>query len=157
MRLRICTVRQAQKFNAATHRRLPTVQGAMWAARVADGDRTIGVALVGAPARVWNGDTLNVLRCAVEPGNPNACSMLYGACARAARALGADNLVTYTHGDEHGTSLRASGWIYGGVTKGGDWDRADRQRDLPIDAAPKHRWWAPWSARANQPAATEAP
>jgi len=63
--------------------------------------------------------------------------------------MGADNLVTYTHLAEHGTSLRASGWVEGGETDGGEHDRPSRQRALAIDPLPKRRWWAPWSARVN--------
>jgi hypothetical protein len=36
--------------------------------------------------------------------------MLYGAIARAARALGYRRLITYTLASESGTSLRAVGW-----------------------------------------------
>jgi len=88
---------------------------------------------------------LCVLRVAAMEGYPNACSMLYGACSRAAKAMGADRLVTYTHGDEHGTSLKASGWIDDGFTDGGEYTRPSRQRKLAIDPHPKRRWLAPWS------------
>ena len=71
--------------------------------------------------------------------------MLYGACSRAARAMGATGLVTYTHLDEHGASLKASNWIYGGNTDGGEHSRPSRPRALAIDPLPKRRWWAPWS------------
>lgn len=150
LELRPWTVKQAIPFVRHVHRRLKKIQGAMWAVSVRRGPEVVGVALVGAPARVWNGDTLTVLRVAVIEGNPNACSMLYGACSRAARAMGAENLVTYTHLDEHGASLKASGWVEVGLTEGGQWDRDERQRELAIDANPKRRWFAPWSARARR-------
>lgn len=149
--LRPWTVKKALPFVRRVHRRLPAVQGALWAVSVRDGDRVVGCALVGHPARNLAEDetTLAVLRVAVIEGHRNACSMLYGACARAARAMGALNLVTYTHLDEHGASLKAAGWIEGGVTKGGEWSREGRQRTLAIDPLPKRRWWAPWSERAH--------
>jgi hypothetical protein len=109
----------------------------------------IGVAIVGAGARVWNGRVLNVQRVAVLEGWPNACSMLYGACARAARAMGAEDLVTYTHGDEPGTTLRAAGWVDGGLTRGGEYNRPSRRRPPQVDAGPKRRWFAPWGIRAK--------
>ena len=121
----------------------------MWAASAWAGDDMIGVALVGHPARELMDDTLAVLRVAVVEGNRNACSMLYGACSRAARALGADNLVTYTHDDESGVSLKAAGWIDGGMTDGGDWSRENRPRTQTLFSNPKRRWWAPWSLRAK--------
>jgi hypothetical protein len=129
---------------------LPRVQGAMWAVGAYnDDDFLVGVALVGHPARVWQHDTLAVLRVAVIEGNRNACSMLYGACSRAARAMGADNLVTYTHSDELGTTLRAAGWVCDGATDGGEHSRPSRPRAAAVDASPKMRWFAPWSTRTR--------
>lgn len=120
----------------------------MWAVGAWAHGELIGVALVGWPARELNDDTLSVLRVAVVEGHRNACSLLYGACARAAKAMGAENLVTYTHGDESGVSLKAAGWVDGGLTDGGEWDRPGRPRQLALDPEPKRRWWAPWSKRA---------
>lgn len=146
--LRPCTVRAALPFCRRVHRRLPNLQGAMWAVSVWANGELVGVALVGNPARKLMGDTLAVLRVAVIEGNRNACSMLYGSCARAGKAMGAANMVTYTHGDEHGASLKAAGWIDGGLTDGGEWGRDGRPRQLALDPEQKRRWWAPWSVRA---------
>lgn len=111
----------------------------------------VGVALVGHPAReLMRDDTLCVLRVAVLEAVPNACSMLYGACSRAAKAMGAQNLVTYTHLDEPGVSLRAAGWVDGGLTDGGEWVRDGRTSQPALFPDPKRRWWAPWSARASR-------
>jgi hypothetical protein len=152
LRLRPWTVKAALPFVAEVHRRLPRVQGAMIAISCKCGDAVIGAALIGHPARVWMDDyaTLAVLRVAVMEGYPNACSMLYGACSRLVRATGADNLVTYTHGDEHGTSLRAANWIDAGLTSGGEHDRPSRKRNASVDAKPKRRWFAPWSKMAKE-------
>lgn len=151
LELRPWTVKQALPFVREVHRRLPRVQGAMWAVRVCVDDETVGCALVGWPARAISHDTLCVLRVAVREEHPNACSMLYGACARAAKAMGARNLVTYTHGDEHGCSLKASGWVDGGMTATKDREHSCPSRPRPpaVDPAPKRRWWAPWSERAK--------
>lgn len=116
--LKPCTVKRAVPFVREVHRRLPAIQGAMWAVGAWSGGQLIGVALVGHPARELMGDTLSVLRVAVIEGHRNACSMLYGACSRAAKAMGAANLVTYTHEDESGVSLKAAGWICDGLTEG---------------------------------------
>lgn len=140
-------------FVAATHRRLPRVQGAMWGAQlVSDSGETVGVALVGHPSRVQTKPTnehLRVLRVAVTDGVPNGCSMLYGAVWRAARALGCVRMDTHTHLDEPGTSLIAAGWVFGGFTSGGEHDRAGRPRAKAIDPHPKRRWWAPGSVLAD--------
>ena len=149
MRLRPCTVARALPFIRRVHRRLPKLQGAMWAVGAWRDEELVGVAVVGHPAReLMDDDTLAVLRVAVMEGMPNACSMLYGSCSRAAKAMGAVNLVTYTHGDESGVSLKAAGWIDGGLTDGGEWDRPGRPRQLALDPEPKRRWLAPWSERA---------
>lgn len=154
LHLRPWTVKRADaiSFVAKTHRKQPKVQGAMWAVSVRDGKKIVGVALVGWPARAQSSDeidTLCVLRVAVKEGYKNACSMLYGACWRAARAMGSDSMVTFTHLEEPGTSLRAAGWIEDGQTDGGEWSRPSRKRGKAIDARPKRRWWAPGSKRAR--------
>jgi hypothetical protein len=156
MNVRPCTIRQAKRWIEMVHRKLPIMTGAMWAVRVLDdGGETIGVAAVGNPAGQWAEEgVLCVLRVAVSEGHPNACSMLYGACARAAKAMGATSLVTYTHQDEPGTSLKASGWVYAGLTQGGEHHRPSRPRQQALFPEPKCRWYAPWSLRAQ--AAEEA-
>lgn len=148
--IRPCTVKKALSWIKAVHRRLPNLQGAMWAVQVLKNGDTVGVAAVGHAARkLADQDVLAVLRVAVMEGNRNACSMLYGACSRAAKAMGASDLVTYTHEDEHGTSLKASGWVYGGKTTGGEHSRPSRPRKAAVDPKPKHRWWAPWGVRGQ--------
>lgn len=146
--LRPCTIRRAQKWAAQVHRKLPDLQGGMRAIRVEHDGEMVGVAVVGNPARrLAEQGVLGVLRVAVLEGHPNACSMLYGACSRAAKAMGATSLVTYTHQDEPGTSLRAAGWVHGGLTRGGEWNRDDRPRNISLFPEPKNRWRAPWSDR----------
>jgi hypothetical protein len=73
-------------------------------------------------------------------GYPNACSMLYGACWRAARAMGYKKAITYTLDTEKGTSVKAAGWKCVGQTKGRSWNVPSRPR---IDKHPlqmKFRW-----------------
>ena len=81
-----------------------------------------------------------VLRCCTN-GHKNACSFLYGACARVAREMGFDMIQTYTLPEEGGASLRASGWECDGIVRkdGVGWsNRAGRRRDQPT--SPKTRW-----------------
>lgn len=155
--LRPWTVKRAKPFVEDVHRHLPKIQGARWAISVRTRPGVvIGCALVGDAARLLMQDhetgemddvSLAVLRVAVLEGYRNACSMLYGACSRMAKASGADNLVTYTLPDEPGTSLRAAGWVKDGTTAGGEHDRPSRRRPKAVNAGPKTRWWAPWSRR----------
>lgn len=153
LHLRPITVKAALAFNASTHRRLPRLQGGMWACAI-EAAEILGVAIVGRPtARMLdNGYRLQVLRCAVIEGTPNGCSMLYGACGRAAKSIGAMDCFTYTHDDETGVSLRAAGWIKDPAfaSKGGEWSRPSRERGATIEPGDKCRWWAPWSQYLKQ-------
>lgn len=154
------TLKDAAPWVATVHRRLKRNAGAMWAVQVRRDGVRLGVALVGiTKARLAMGEEgaraahLEVCRVAVLPGDASvhghkgACSMLYGACARAARSMGARSIRTYTHLDEAGTSLRAAGWVQVRETDGGEWSRDGRQRELAVDPTPKRLWFAPWSVQ----------
>lgn len=67
-----------------------------------------------------DGWTLEVNRLCTD-GTRNACSMLYSAAWRAARAMGYKRLVTYILDTENGASLRASGWKCVGKAGGFRW------------------------------------
>jgi hypothetical protein len=88
---------------------------------LAEDGALVGVAMVGLPkARLlMDGLTLEVTRTCIKGHVPNGNSMLYGACARAAQALGWKRLVTYTLPEESGVSLRAAGWTLDTLTAGG--------------------------------------
>ena len=90
-----------------------------------------GVAIVGHPIarRLDDGLTVEVLRVCTD-GTHNACSILYGACARIAREMGYKRIVTYTLESEPGTSLKASGWTRIGEAGGGDWNVPSRPREV---------------------------
>jgi hypothetical protein len=115
------------------------------------GDAMAGCAIVGWPARVWmDKNVLSVLRVAVAEDVPNGCSKLYGAVAKAAKAMGARDVVTYTHQDEPGTSLHAAGWVLAGATDGGEWSRLSRPRRSALFPQAKNRWLAPWGDMAQE-------
>jgi hypothetical protein len=138
-----CTFRKANAYVEHLHRHHKPVRGGKFAISVVDEEGEVrGVALVGNPvARHLNdGVTAEVNRVATD-GCPNACSALYGAAWRIARAMGFRRLVTYILEAEPGTSLRASGWRMDGESAGGSWDRESRHRaieDHPLCG--KQRW-----------------
>lgn len=145
VRLGVCpmTLREANAHVEEFHRHHRPVAGCLFCIGLEDGDQIRGVAIVGRPlARMLqDGYTAEVLRCCTD-GAPNACSMLYGAAWRAARAMGYRRLVTYTLPEEGGSSLRAAGWRLVGEAGGGSWDREGRPR---VDLHPtqlKLRWEA---------------
>lgn len=106
------TLREAQAFIALHHRHNKPPRGWKFGVGVRnEGDVLVGVATAGRPvARAFdNGLTLEVNRTCTD-GSRNANSMLYGACWRAAKAMGYRRAITYLQGDETGISLRAAGW-----------------------------------------------
>lgn len=107
------TLPKANRYVAAWHRHhAPLPGGFAWFALAVVADGVIcGVAIAGRPTNRNNDDsqTVEVLRVATD-GTPNAPSALLGACRRAARAIGAARVITYTLDDETGSSLRGAGW-----------------------------------------------
>lgn len=152
MRLSIIpmTLDEANAFVDKWHRHHKPVPGCKFCIGVALG-YVVGVAIVGRPvARMLDdGWTLEVNRTCTD-GTKNANSKLYGACRRAAWALGYKKLITYTLPEESGISLTAAGWKCMGTAGGGTWSRESRPR---VDTHPlqgKLRWEAvPSSMKAE--------
>ena len=138
------TLTDACAFVDQHHRHHPAPQGGLWAVGVAVGDDVVGVAIVAKPVARCLADewTAEVRRVAVLDGHPNACSKLYGACWRAARALGYRRLLTYTLASEPGVSLRAAGWRIVGEVKGRSWNCKARPRVDRMPLQDKLRWVA---------------
>lgn len=137
------TRREANAFVVKHHRHHGPVQGHIFAIACAEGDVVHGVAIVGRPVarNLQDGWTVEVTRVATD-GARNACSMLYAACWRAARALGYRRLVTYVLASESGVSLRAAGWNCVGEAGGGSWSRTSRPRVDTHPTQTKIRWEA---------------
>ncbi len=136
-----CSIQDAREFIFQFHRtHKPPISG-LFACAVARGDEVCGVAIVGRPnARMLqDGFTAEVTRTATD-GTKNACSMLYAACWRAARALGYRRMGTYTLASEPGTSLRAAGWKEMYRVEGHSWDRPSRPRVDRHPTQDKIRW-----------------
>ncbi|NSX15999.1 hypothetical protein HTY52_18095 [Cupriavidus taiwanensis] len=134
---------EANEFVRRHHRHHGPPVGCKFCVAVSAGGVVVGVAQVGRPvARALDdGWTLEVNRLCTD-GHRNACSMLYAAAWRAARALGFRKLITYTLQEEGGASLRAAGWRVVGKSAGGSWDCPSRPR---VDTHPlqgKLRWEA---------------
>ena len=105
----------------------------------------IGAAICGRPvARMCDQKmTLEIARL-VTNGEHNACSALYGACARIAKEMGFSKIQTYILETESGISLRAAGWEREVETAGGSWSRATRERNDQHPLLPKVRWAKQW-------------
>ncbi len=120
----------ANTFVAQYHRHHEPVIGHKFSIGAADEDGQLrGAAIVGRPvSRVRDdGLTLEVTRL-VTDGCQNACSALYAAAWRAAKAMGYIRLGTYILVSEPGTSLVAAGWKLVGETPGRSWSVPSRPR-----------------------------
>lgn len=125
-----CDFAEACAFVAQHHRHHKPPVGHKFSLAVADeGDTVRAVCMVGRPVsrHLDNGMTLELTRLASD-GCPNACSCLYGAAWRAAKALGYGRLITYILNDEPGTTLKAAGWKCLGERGGGSWSVPSRPR-----------------------------
>ena len=91
------SLKEANAFVAAHHRHHKPVTGHKFSIGCAAEGRLVGVAIVGRPVSRYldNGLTLEVTRLCTT-GEKNACSMLYSAAARAAKAIGYRKIITYT-------------------------------------------------------------
>lgn len=133
---------QATAYITAVHRHHKPPQGYRFAVGVHDGQTLVGVATAGRPVarHLDDGKTLEVTRVAAD-GTPHVCSMLYGACWRAAKALGYRRAITYTEGDELGTSLRAAGWLLAAdLPPRPGWDTPSRPRAVELPGIARKRW-----------------
>jgi len=113
---------EANAFVEQHHRHHKPTVGHKFSIGATDGESIVGVAIVGRPVarHLDDGLTLEVNRLCTD-GTRNACSILYAAAWRAARAMGYKRLVTYILDSENGASLRAAGWKCVGQAGGLRW------------------------------------
>ena len=133
---------RAVAFIVAGHRHHRPPQGYIFALGVVDEEGKLrGVATIGRPVarQLQNGFTAEVTRVCTD-GCANACSALYGAAWRVAKAMGYVRLITYTLPAEGGASLRGSGWLNEGPAGGGSWSRKPRPREDNAPIVEKTRW-----------------
>lgn len=113
-------------------------------------EQLVAVAIAGTPVsrNLMDGRTLEVTRVCTL-GHHNAASMLYGAVARAAAALGYQRLITYTIETEPGSSPKGAGFVSEGPVNSqsmSNWgNRPGRMQptlfgDRRRPQARRHRW-----------------
>lgn len=131
MKLKPITQRAARNFVDLHHRHHKAPRGDVFRIGLEDKGEIVGVIMVGRPVArgLQDGYTLEVNRTCILDGYKNACSMMLGAAARAAKALGYHRIITYTLCIEPGTSLRAAGFIEDSKVKKSLWSRPSRQRE----------------------------
>ena len=123
-------LKAANAFVLKHHRHNGKVLVHRFSISVYDGDRLCGVAICGNPSarRLDDGETIEVKRVCTD-GTRNACSVLYGRCARIAKDMGFTKIITYITENEDGASLRASNFELVDDNCGGkSWDTPSRPR-----------------------------
>ncbi len=110
--IRPISLKDANAYVIANHRHHDKATGHKFSLAVYDGDRLCGVAIVGHPQSrmIDNANVLEVLRLCTD-GTYNACSILYGRCARVGKEMGYQKIITYILESELGSSLKACGWV----------------------------------------------
>lgn len=142
------TLEDANDYVRRFHRHNRPVLGAKFALGVKD-DILRGVAIVGRPVapKLDDGLTVEITRVCTD-GARNACSMLYGACRKAAKAMGYERIFTYTLPEEGGASLRAAGFKLDKDDAGGSaamWHNRPGRTTMPVGddlIGGKWRWAA---------------
>lgn len=108
------TLAEAKRFVNEQHRHNEAPLGWAFGVGLAVDGKLVGVAMAGRPSsrKLQQADPYLVEITRVTTlGNKNACSRLYGAVCRAAKALGYLRAVTYTLVEESGASLLAAGFV----------------------------------------------
>jgi hypothetical protein len=126
------SLQEANGFIAKYHRHHNTVVGHKWSIGCFIGDNLVGVAICGRPVsrKLDDGNTIEVTRLCTD-GTKNACSKLYGSCARITREFGYNKIITYILDNESGASLKATGWVCA-KCGGMNWNVPSRQRVTTI-------------------------
>jgi hypothetical protein len=131
------------------HRHHQPVLGHRFSIGIADGAGELHGAVIGGRPVARRTDLRRIAEVTrlVTDGTKNACSMLYAAAARCAKAQGFERIQTFILDSETGVSLRAAGWTYDGPSSGGSWFReANPSHSSPVDrhpTTPKGRWSKP--------------
>ena len=131
----------ANDFVTYHHRHHKKVVGHKFSVGCEANGKLVGVAIIGRPVSRYldNGFTLEVNRLCTD-GTKNACSKLYGAASRAAKAIGYRKIITYTLDSEEGVSLRASGWCCAGIAGGKQWTGTRKPKENLYPAQMKYRY-----------------
>lgn len=126
------SLKAANEYVNAHHRHHKAVTGHKFSIGCSQNGLLAGVVIVGRPVSRFldDGYTLEVNRLCTL-GIKNACSILYAAAARAARAMGYRKIITYILQSESGGSLKAAGWNCAGLAGGKEWT-GKRKPSIPL-------------------------
>lgn len=122
MEIKPITFKQACDFIKLNHRHHKPTVGCKFCVGLFDGEKMVGCVVCGRPVsrHYDDGLTCEINRLCTD-GTRNACSMLYGAACRIAKAMGYKKCITYILETETGASLKASNFICEGIAGGKQW------------------------------------
>jgi len=161
--------REANELVAKLHRHHKPIRVAKFSIGATFDGKLVGAAICMRPAcrSLDDGRTIEVCRLAVIPFEDdndarNACSFLYGACARIARDMGYDKIMTYLLDTEPGMSVRGAGWTLekkgcGGTPQGKRTNRPNGHEVTPVTFMKKQRWAKVLQTQTNKKAVSSVP
>ena len=134
------SLKTANEFVTEKHRHHKACRGCKFCLGLTENGNLIGVAICGRPVsrHLDNGLTLEINRLCTD-GTYNACSKLYAACVRVAKAMGYNKVITYILESENGARLKASNVDYEGIAGGKIWT-GSRKRDNGVPQELKKRY-----------------
>lgn len=140
MQIQPITFREACEFVNLHHRHHNAAVGCKFCIGLYECGEMIGCAMCGRPVSRYSDDglTCEINRLCTD-GTKNACSMLYGACCRVAKAMGYKLIITYILESENGASLKASNFKCDGIAGGTHWT-GSRNKNQKIPCEMKTRW-----------------
>lgn len=141
LKIKPITLKAANEFVTKYHRHHKATAGHKFSICCEWNGELCGVAICGRPVARYldDGETLEINRLCTD-GTYNACSMLYGACARIAKDMGYKRVITYILQSENGASLKASNFICEGEAGGEIWTGKRSGRDNGVPKEKKTRW-----------------
>lgn len=140
LEIRPITFKEACSFIDQYHRHHKATVGHKFSIGLYEDNKLVGCAVCGRPVSRYydNGLTCEINRLCTD-GTKNACSMLYGACCRVAKAMGYKKIITYILESENGASLKASNFICEGLAGGIHWTGVrNKKQNIPNEL--KTRW-----------------
>ncbi len=162
-------LREANELVLKLHRHHKPIRVAKFSIGATLDGKLVGAAICMRPAcrALDDGRTIEVCRLAAIPFEDdddarNACSFLYGACARIARDMGYDKIMTYLLDTEPGMSVRGAGWTLektgcGGTPQGKRTNRPNGHEVTPVTFMKKQRWASLLQTQAKKKAVSSVP
>ena len=140
MNIQPITFKEACDFINQHHRHHKATVGCKFSVGLFEGSKMVGCAVCGRPVSRYldDGFTCEINRLCTD-GTKNACSMLYGACCRIAKAMGYKLIITYILESENGAILKASNFVCDGRAGKPHWT-GERNKGQDIPKEYKQRW-----------------